>query len=372
MGGRIYFDHNATAPLRPEAAAAVASALALCGNPSSVHTAGRESRRVVENARDWVAELVGADATNVVLTSGGTEANNLALRGVRAARVLVGATEHDSVLAAPDRADHVPVDANGVTRLDALERLLATGERPALVSIMHANNETGVIQPVAEIAALCRRHGALFHCDAVQTAGKLSVSMDDLGADMISLSSHKLGGPQGAGALVLARDIELGAILRGGGQERRRRGGTENTPGIAGFGAAAEVALRDLQAGSGLAGLRDEMERAVKAIDPEVRIFGAAVERLPNTSCLAMPGIGNEAQVMAFDLDGICISAGAACSSGKIQASHVLHAMGVEDVEARTAIRVSLGRDNDATQVKRFVAAWGRLYERLRSMSSAA
>ncbi len=373
MTERLYFDHNATTPLRPEAAAAVRDALALCGNPSSIHAAGREARRVVEDARDRVAALVGADSANVILTSGGTEANNLALRGLSVARVLVGATEHESVLGAVDGADRVPVDGNGVTRLDALEGILAAGEGPALVSVMHGNNETGAIQPIAEIAGLCRRHGALLHCDAVQSTGKIALSIDTLGADMISLSSHKLGGPTGAGALVLAGDhLEFVATARGGGQERRRRGGTENVIGIAGFGAAAEVAGRDLPAEAGLAALRDEMEAAIRAIDPAVRIFGAGAERLPNTSCLAMAGIGAETQVMTFDLEGICVSAGAACSSGKIQASHVLGAMGVHAVEARTAIRISLGRDSDSAQVQRFVAAWGRLYERRQNMASAA
>ncbi|MDA0702091.1 MAG: cysteine desulfurase family protein [Proteobacteria bacterium] len=374
MTERLYFDHNATAPLRPEAAAAARDALALCGNPSSVHAAGREARRVVEDARERVAALVGADPANVILTSGGTEANNLALRGPSVARILVGATEHESVLGAVDGADRVPVDGNGVTRLDALERMLAAGEGPTLVSVMHGNNETGAIQPIAEIADLCRRHGALLHCDAVQSAGKIALSIGSLGADMISLSSHKLGGPTGAGALVLAGDLELVATARGGGQERRRRGGTENVIGIAGFGAAAEAAGRDLPDEAGLAALRDEMEAAIRAIDPAVRIFGAGAgaERLPNTSCLAMAGIAAETQVMAFDLEGICVSAGAACSSGKIQASHVLGAMGVDAAEARTAIRISLGRDSDSAQVQRFVAAWGRLYERRQNMASAA
>lgn len=372
MTERIYFDHNATAPLRPEAAAAVRDALALCGNPSSVHGAGREARRVVEDARDRVAALVGADPANVIVTSGGTEANNLALRGSSVARILVGATEHESVLGAVDGAERIPVDGHGVTRLDALERMLAAGEGPTLVSVMHGNNETGTVQPIAEIAGLCRRHGALLHCDAVQSAGKIALSIDALGADMISLSSHKLGGPTGAGALVLARDLDLLATARGGGQERRRRGGTENVIGIAGFGAAAGAAGRDLPAEADLAALRDEMEEAIRAIDPSVRIFGAGAERLPNTSCLAMAGIAAETQVMAFDLDGICVSAGAACSSGKIQASHVLGAMGVDAAEARTAIRISLGRDNDSAQVQRFVAAWGRLYERRQNMASAA
>jgi cysteine desulfurase len=369
---RIYFDHNATAPLRPEAAAAVDDALSLCGNPSSVHAAGREARRAIEDARDRIAALVGADRANVVLTSGGTEANNLALRGLPFARILVGATEHDSVLAAADGTDSVPVDENGVTRLDELERMLDMGDGPALVSIMHGNNETGVIQPVADIAALCRSRGALFHCDAVQTAGKLLVSMEALGADMISLSGHKLGGPQGAGALILGRDLDLRAILRGGGQERQRRGGTENLIGIVGFGAAAEAAMRDLPEEAGLAALRDEMEAAIRTIDPAVRIYGAGTERLPNTSCLSMAGTPSEIQVMAFDLEGICVSAGAACSSGKIHASHVLRAMGVDAAEARTAIRISFGRHNDSAQVRRFVAAWGRLHERRQSMASAA
>lgn len=372
MTERIYFDHNATTPLRPEAAAAVRDALALCGNPSSVHAAGREARRAVEDARDRIAALVGADSANVILTSGGTEANNLALRGLPVGRILVGATEHESLLGAVDDADSVPVDGDGVTRLEALERMLGAGDEPALVSVMHGNNETGVVQPIAEIAALCRRHGALLHCDAVQSAGKVALSIDVLGADMISLSSHKLGGPTGVGALILARDLDLCATARGGGQEKRRRGGTENVLGIAGFGAAAEAALRDLPEEAGVAALRDEMEEAIGAIDPAVRIFGAGADRLPNTSCLAMAGTVAETQVMAFDLEGICVSAGAACSSGKIQASHVLGAMGVDAAEARTAIRVSLGRENTSAQVRRFVAAWGRLHERRQSMASAA
>lgn len=360
----VYLDHNATTPLRPEAAAAMARALDATGNPSSVHGFGRAARRFIEDARERVAALAGVAPAGVVFTSGGSEANNLALAGCGRRRILVSAVEHDSVLSAVRGAEIVPVDADGVVDLAALEHLLAGDGPPALLSLMVANNETGVVQPVAEAAAIAARFGALVHCDAVQAAGRMNLNMTALGIQMMTLSAHKLGGPPGAGALLLAEGIEVVAAIRGGGQERGRRAGTENAPAIAGFGAAVE-AMGDTGAETRrLAGLRNDLECGVRARVPNVRIFGDGVGRIANTSCLAMPGVGNETQVMALDLAGVAVSAGAACSSGKVGASHVLRAMGIDETTARSAIRVSLGWTSTAADIGCFVEAWAALHAR--------
>ena len=366
-----YLDYNATAPVRPEAVAAVADALALGGNPSSVHAAGRRARRAVEAARAEVARLVGTAPADIVFTSGGTEANQLALRGAGRARVLVSAIEHDSVRQAVPDAEIVPVTASGIVDLAALAAMLRRDERPAIVSLMLANNETGVIQPVAEAATIAREHGALLHCDAVQAAGKVPVDMKALGADLLTLSAHKLGGPQGVGALAVAGAVALAPLQLGGGQERGRRAGTENVPGIVGFGAAAAVAAREL-GGSALAELRDSAERRLLAAAPEARVFGAAVPRLSNTICIALPGAPAATQVMALDLAGVMVSAGAACSSGKVRPSHVLTAMGATPEEAGCAIRISFGWNSSAADVEQLVAAWRQLAERARRSANAA
>jgi cysteine desulfurase len=358
-----YLDWNATAPLRPEAAAAMSDALARCGNPSSVHRVGREARRTLEAARAQVAALIGAPPAAIVFTSGGTEANQLALRGIAGRRLLVSAIEHDSVReAAP--ASVVPVTAEGVLDLEALERMLAADPRPALVSLMLANNETGVIQPVGEAARIAHAHGALLHCDAVQGAGKLPLDMGRLGADLLTLSAHKLGGPQGVGALALAPELPLSAVQTGGGQERGRRAGTENLPGIVGFGAACVAAARELDAFAAAARLRDEAERRLIAIASEARVYGRAAARLPNTLCIAMPGVPAATQVMALDLAGVMVSAGSACSSGKVRKSHVLDAMGVAPAEAESAIRVSLGWSTTPADIDQLVEAWRALHAR--------
>lgn len=367
MKPAVYLDYNATTPLRPQAIDAVAAALRAGGNPSSVHGPGRAARRTVEDARDRVAALVGARPAEVVFTSGGTEANALALSGSGVDGFLVSAIEHDSVLHNAPRAMPIPVDDHGVVDLAALERLL--GAAPAggtLVSVMLANNETGVIQPVAEAAALARGRGARVHCDAVQAAGKIAIDMGALGVDMLTLSAHKLGGPQGAGALVLRDGMALTPILRGGGQERGRRAGTENVPGIAGFGAAAAAAGADLVAGEAarVAALRDRLEDSVRHFAPRAVIYGAGVARLANTSCIGLAGVAAETQVMALDLAGVAVSSGSACSSGKVRASHVLGAMGVAAEAAGCAIRVSLGWDSTESDVDGFLAAWCGLARR--------
>jgi cysteine desulfurase len=362
-----YLDWNATAPVRPEVATAITDALGRCGNPSSVHGFGRIARQALEAARAEVAALVGAPPASLVFTSGGTEANLLALRGVAGRRIILSAIEHDSVRQAVPDAAVLPVTAEGVADLAALDRLLAADPRPALVSLMLANNETGAIQPVAEAAAIAHAHGALLHCDAVQAAGKLALDMTRLGADLLTLSAHKIGGPPGVGALVAAPELALAAQHTGGGQERGRRAGTENLPGIIGFGVAARSAAAGITDYARVAALRDGAEQRLRRIAPDAAVFGAGVPRLPNTLCLAMPGVAAATQVMALDLAGVMVSAGSACSSGKVRRSHVLDAMGVPAGLAECAIRITLGWSSGPADIDHLVEAWGALYTRARA-----
>jgi cysteine desulfurase len=366
-GRETYLDWNATAPLRPEAAGAMTEAWALGGNPSSVHRRGRAARRLVEQSREAVAALVGASADGVVFTSGGTEANHLALLGSGRERVLVSAVEHSSVLDAMPAAERIPVDSDGIVDPAALAALLEADPRPALVSVMVANNETGVIQPVQELAEVAHAYGALFHCDAVQAAGKIPLSLAEIGADFLTLSAHKIGGPAGIGALILASIAEVTPLLRGGGQERNRRAGTENLAGIAGFAAAA--AACDITEYAPVRELRDRLESALPA---DAIVIGAGASRLPNTSAIAMPGVPAETQIIALDLDGVMVSAGAACSSGKVGPSHVLAAMGAAPDIANSTIRVSLGWSTTEADTAHFIDAWTALYRRTRRQAKAA
>jgi cysteine desulfurase len=365
MSAVAYLDHNATSPLRPAAFDSMVEAMRVGGNPSSVHAAGRRARAIVDKARRDVACLVGASPAETIFTSGGTEANNLAVSGAGRRRVLVSAVEHDSVRRAAPQAEILPVDGEGVVDLGALEAALAASpapeSSPALVSVMLANNETGVLQPIGEIVRLARAAGALVHCDAVQGVGKVPVDLGELGVDYLSVSAHKLGGPTGVGALIVRKGAPLIADRRGGGQESNRRAGTENVAGIAGFGAAATEATTLLH----VASLRDELEVSIGKIEPRVRFYGANAKRLGTTSCFAMPGVTAETQVMALDLAGVCISAGAACSSGKVQRSPVLMAMGVPAEEAGSAIRVSLGWNSQRADIERLIQAWQSLYIRV-------
>lgn len=358
MQAPVYLDYNATAPLRPAAAEMMLRAAALTGNASSVHSFGRQARSAIETAREQVAALIGAKPAQIVFTSGGTEANNLAIAGSGRARVLVSAIEHDSVLAAVPSAERIAVTSEGVVDLAALERLLQADTRPALVCVMLANNETGAVQPIAEIVVIAQRAGALVLCDAVQAAGKMPLDFAALGADLLSLSAHKFGGPKGVGALIVADSVPLSPSLRGGGQERGRRAGTENVAAIAGFGAAAAEARRDLPRMADIAALRDRLEREAVARVPSTQIIAAAAPRLANTSCLALPSVSAETLVMALDLAGVAVSAGSACSSGKVKASHVLKAMGLGADIAGSAIRVSLGWASESAEIERFLEAW--------------
>jgi cysteine desulfurase len=355
----VYLDWNASAPLHPAAQGALMAALGGPCNPSSVHRYGRAARQVIESARREVAGLVGARPNDVVFTSGATEANALALSGSRWP-VAVVATEHASVLEARPDAVRLPVDPQGVVRLDALDRLLAD-RGPMLVSVMAANNETGVIQPVAEVAARVHRHGGFLHCDAVQAAGRVVCDRDSFGADLLTLSGHKLGAVPGIGALVTTEAARPVAMVRGGGQEFGARAGTENVPGIAAFGAVAASVAASIRAMDHVADLRDRLERDACRLVPATRVIGAAAARLPNTSCLSLPGVAAATLVMAMDLAGVAISAGAACASGKVRRSHVLAAMDVPEAVIAGAIRVSLGPTTKADEIDIFLREWARI-----------
>lgn len=359
-----YLDHNATAPIRPGVLAAMTEALECAGNPSSVHTEGRAARALVEMARDHVAALVGAKPRDVTFTSGGSEAAatvltpGLARGGACPGLLLVSATEHvcvrDGHRFAQDKVETIPVKANGLVDLDWLEARLARHDGMALVSVHAANNETGVIQPIAEISAITNRYDAILHVDAVQAAGRVPLDMAALGADVMTISAHKFGGPKGAGAIVMGAHITLNdRLIRGGGQERSLRAGTENVPGIAGFGAAALAARQGMAAEMmGIAHLRDEFERRLVEIVPEAAIFGHYAPRLPNTSAFAIPGLSAERAMILFDLNGVSVSSGSACSSGKVRRSHVLDAMGIEAELANAALRISLGWSSSMDEIE--------------------
>jgi cysteine desulfurase len=379
-----YLDHNATSPLRPEARAAMIRAMEKDGNPSSIHAAGRAARAVMETAREQVATLAHARVQDVIFTSGGTEANALALAGAiygaidrdeRLTRLFVSAIEHDSIVAnaaglservAGLRTETIPVNADGAIDTEALRVMLREGKGRTLIAAMAANNETGVLQPIAEIARLAREAKALLLVDAIQAAGKIELNVD---ADYVSLSSHKIGGPQGAGALIVRESVPFAAQILGGGQERSRRAGTENVVGIAGFGAAAQQAKAGLADMPRIAALRDRFEAALTELGATV--FGAGSARLANTSNFALPGVTAETAIMALDLDGVMVSSGAACSSGKVKTSRVLKAMGVSDDMAARALRVSFGWNSTDPGVTTAVSAFSNLLARRHPRAAA-
>ena len=382
-----YLDHNATSPLRPECLSAMTHALSVSGNPSSVHANGRAARAIVEEARERVAELVGAKADQVIFTSGATEASNLALFGAvegsladdsRITRLFVSAIEHNAVLVAAARVAerfpwvrlaHLPVTTDGVLDLEALRVALREGKGRALVAVMAANNETGVVQPIAEVSKLVREAGGLLLVDVVPAAGK--APLDFALCDYMILSAHKMGGPQGVGALIVAEGVPLQPQIVGGGQQKGLRAGTENLSGIAGFGAAALA----LFAGDGerarLAHVTEHFEAALKRAIPGLVVFGAGAPRLCSTSCFAVPGVKAETALIALDLDGVMMSSGATCSSGKVAVSHVLAAMGVDEPLAACALRASFGWSSTMEDVHAAIASLVKLHERVRSKEAA-
>jgi cysteine desulfurase len=372
MRSRVYLDWNATTPLRREAREAMSAALDLVGNPSSVHAEGRQARRIVEGARAEIAKAAGAQARNIIFTSGGTEANSLALApGLRAVsglpinRLIVSSIEHASVLSGgrfpKEAVEVVGVSRSGVVDLDDL-RILIAGKEPALVSIMFANNETGALQPIAEIAGIVHDAGGVLHVDTVQAFGKIPIDINALNINLLSLSAHKIGGPKGVGALILGEGVfGPDALIRGGGQERGYRGGTENVAGIAGFGAAVGVAMGELESSAARAEkLRNRLENGLRRTRGVI-VFGENAPRLPNTTLFTVPGLKAETAVIGFDLEGIAVSSGSACSSGKVQPSHVLAAMGYGPELAQGAIRLSLGWSTTEDDIDRCLEGWRKL-----------
>jgi cysteine desulfurase len=366
---RVYLDWNATAPMRPQAKAAMLQAMDLQGNPSSVHAEGRAARKIIEDARANVARALGARSADVVFTSGGTEANALALMpGLRrngdvATRLIVSAIEHSSVRSGGqfpvEDVQIAPVTPSGVVDLERLQSLLAKGE-PALVSVMLANNETGAIQPIPEIAELVHAAHGILHVDAVQGFGKIDIDINALKADLLSVSAHKIGGAKGTGALILTERLAgFEPLIAAGGQEKGRRGGTENLPGIAAFGAAVAAHLETGAAAMArMQKLRTKLETGLRAVTPEMTIFSGDVPRLPNTTLFTAPGMKTETAVIAFDLEGMAVSSGSACSSGKVHASPVLTAMGVDPAMGQGAVRLSLGWDTTEAEVQYLLEAW--------------
>ncbi len=369
-----YLDYNASAPLRSEARDAMGAALSVSANASSVHGPGRAARAVVETARDKIAAFVGANSSEVIFTSGATESNNWIMTGGAWGRIILSPIEHESIYVpahnSSARVDEIDVSQDGVADVGQIADLtflsnvnLANGDLgQTAITLQIANNETGALQPVAETAAFAREHGFFMHTDAVQGAGRVPLNFHALGVHAMSLSAHKIGGPKGVGALVLKDHVALPAFIQGGGQERRRRAGTENVAAIAGFGAAAEAAGRDLKTIERIAGLRQELEVGLKGIDPGIKILSADAPRLANTTCFATPGTQAETMLINLDLAGIAVSSGAACSSGKVGVSRALEAMRVPEDLAQSAIRISIGHATTENEIMHFLKTWKVLH----------
>jgi cysteine desulfurase len=367
-----YLDHNATTPLKPEVRDVMLRMLAFPGNASAIHKLGREARWKIEEARARVAKFVNAGSKAVIVfTSGATEANNLVLKGSSCERVLVSAIEHPSVLNALSQREIIPVLPDGVIDLAALDRMLEGNDRSTLLSVMLVNNETGVIQPLDKVVEIAKRRGALVHSDAVQAAGRLPIDLQKLGVDYLTLSAHKIGGPQGAGCLVLSNCVSVMPQISGGNQEKNMRAGTENLAAIAGFGVAAELAAQGITGYQALAAWRDRIETELKRIAPAIRFFGQESPRVANTTMFALPGVSSETQLIALDMAGICVSNGSACSSGTVKISHVLKAMGASEAEAGASLRVSLGWNSTEKDVDCFIQKWTEMYNRIKSRLDA-
>lgn len=381
---RIYLDHNATTPVDPVAAEAMMRALKdLFGNPSSVHYYGQQAKAALDDARSAVAALIGGEPSEIVFTSGGTEADNFAIRGVAEAleatgrrHLITSGIEHEAVLntfkALAKRGwttTLLPLDARGLVFPEALRDAMT--DDTALVSIMHANNEIGTIQPIAELAAIAKARGALFHTDAVQSAGKIPVSARTLGVDLLAVSAHKFYGPKGIGALWVKRGVRLSLFLSGGKQERNRRAGTENVPGAIGMGVAAQRAMMKMETDAGrLSVLRDRLENGILSSVPNTDVNGARDARVPNTTNISFERIEAESLLIALDLEGVAVSTGSACSSGTLEPSHVLKAMGLSSHRAQNSIRFSLGASNTEEQIDHVIKILPRIVTKLRSLSA--
>ncbi len=362
---RYYFDHNATSPILPQVKNAVLEAMDEISNPSSVHWFGRRARARIDDARKKLLEIVNAKDMRAIFTSSGTEANNMALRGITKGNILVSAIEHASVIKLSTEDSYIAVDKNGIVDKNSLEDILAKNkDKKFIISVMLANNEVGVIQPIAQITEIAKKYGALVHSDAVQALGKINLDVLDLGVDMLTISGHKFGAPQGVGAILFKKNIELNPLMIGGGQEWGFRAGTENVAAIYGL----SVALDNLASKSQISNiekLRNYLEERVKLISPQAKIFASKVARLPNTSCITMPNVNSQTQLIEFDTKGFAVSSGSACSSGKVTISHVLNAMDVVKEDSSCAIRISLGRENTKQQIDEFISVWDNLYKRV-------
>ncbi len=361
----IYLDYNASAPLLPEVKTALQEGVGLVGNPSSIHSFGREVRKHIEHARRQLAQAIHTDPTHIVFTSGATESNNWVLQRAPVTRILVSAIEHPSVYDLCE--NRIPVTPDGIVDLIALEKLLQQSDTPTLVCVMWVNNETGVIQPIAEISELCKKYNAWLHVDAVQALGRIPLDLGTIDIDFLSLSAHKIGGPAGCGALVLHPDSPMKKLLHGGGQERRLRAGTENILGILGFGVAAHIALQHQPFYSTLEKRRDALEIKMQQACPQIKIVGQKAPRVGNTLQVITPGVPAETQLIALDLAGIAVSSGSACSSGSVQPSHVLLNMGYSPDDSACALRLSMGPQTTTNDVDAFFSAWVAISQRTAS-----
>jgi cysteine desulfurase len=360
----IYLDNNATAPLRPSALEKMSEALGAVGNPSSTHSCGRKMRKYIEDARADVAMLAGCAPEHVIFTSGGTEAIACILCHFNGEIILTSSIEHKAVLENSKDAIRIPTDANGIIDLDEAEHLIKK-HNPKLISAIYASNETGVIQPIIELTKLAHEHDALIHIDAIQAAGKIPLSFETSGADYMSLAAHKIGGPQGTGALIKAAGRPLPRLICGGTQERHQRAGTENVAGIAGFGAAARECLETMKQCKVIESMRDELETFIRSSSNSVRIWGEQAKRVPNTIMLSLNGVPSETLVMIMDLNGVAVGSGAACSSGTVKPSHVLMSMGASEEEATCCMRVSLGWKTSEEDIQKFKDAWLDLIKKI-------
>jgi len=363
---RIYLDYNATAPIRPEVIEAVSRAMAVTGNASSIHGFGRDARKIVEDARAQVASLVGVRPAQIIFNGGATEGNNTILSGYKDKVVFIGATEHPSVMEAAKHASLIPVTRDGLIDLNKFDEMLEA-DTPSLISVQLVNSETGVIQPIAEIAKRAHDKGALVHCDAVQAAGRMAIDFKSLGVDYMTLSSHKFGGPQGTGCLIFREGLQMPKFMAGGGQEKRQRAGTENVAGIAGFGIAASLARDNVEIyRTKTEGFQKRLESTLRSIANDLIIVSENAPRVTNTTAIIVPNVPAETQLMAMDLEGIALSSGSACSSGTFKPSHVLTNMGYSDDDARCALRISTGYATTDAEIDAALAAYTNVLARIK------